>query len=296
MSDLSQFVSSIPPVTRCITLTSLIMAGLNALQIVPISSFCPIWELVWRRWEIYRLLTGFLIPNPQAMQGMMEIYMLYSFSRGVEEAKFRKNLPDYLFYYIIVLPIILTGSLVILPPMYSLNSALLSCLTFTWSISNYSQEVNFYFMPIKASLLPAVSLGFRLLVDGGSSFVLALIGSFAAYVYNCIETNSLGPLVQFITGDEPQASTRLGTINSASHLWYYSTGHIAAPAWLRNAVSNIMGVDYGSVAYNRGFTVYPAKPVYNTTEKTGTSGTTGSNWRATNVFKGEGRRLGSAEK
>ena len=295
MSELGIFVSSIPPVTRTITLTSLVMGGLNSLQLIPITAFTCHFPLVWQKLEVHRLLTGFLIPNPQAMQGMMEIYMMYSFSKGLEESKFKKNLPDYIYYFAIVLPIILVGSYVAMPPLYSLSPALLSALTFTWSILNYNQQVNFYFMPIKASLLPAVSLGFRLLVDGQESFILALLGFAAAYVYNCIETRSLGPLMSIITGKEPEVNpnnNRLGTVNTMAHAWFYSTGYLGAPHWLRRVLSRFTGVDYDSPAYNRrGFTAFAAKK--------STSAGTGSSASARpggNVFfRGEGRRLGSGK-
>lgn len=275
-------------------MTSVVMAGLNALQVVSISEFSPFYPLVWQKWEFHRLLTGFLVPNPQPMQGMMEIYMMYSFSRGLEETKFRRNLPDYLFYQMIILPIIIITSYVALPPLYSLHPALLSAFTYTWSLSNYNQQVNFYFMPIKASLLPAVSLGFRLIVDGTPSFLLGLVGTFAAYIYNCLETKSLGPLVQVITGKEPQrdgSTNRLGTVNSLTNTWFYSMGILRAPEWLTAIVTRITGVDYNSAVYNRmGFTVFPAK----TKEGRPTGASTGFSQRKP-PFKGEGRRLGSLD-
>lgn len=280
MSELGQFVTSIPPVTRTITLTSLVMGGLNSLRIIDVSGFICYFPLVFNKFEIYRLLTGFLIPNPQAMQGMMEIYMVYNFSKGIEEVKFKKNLPDYIYYFMIVLPIILGFSWLTMPPLYSLSPALLSALTFTWSVLNYYQQVNFYFMPIKASLLPAVSLGFRLLVDGYDSFCLALIGFGAAYVYNCLETRSFGPLVSLLTNKEPNGygnnTKRLGTI-STGNIWFYSTGFLEAPEWLRNIISKITGIDYENAVYRRrGFVA--KKKVEQKSE-----------------FRGEGRRLGSSK-
>ncbi|KAG0686747.1 hypothetical protein C6P40_003450 [Pichia californica] len=276
------------------------MGGLNSLQLIPSTAFTCYFPYVWQKFELHRLLTGFLIPNPQAMQGMMEIYMVYSFSKGLEESKFKKNLPDYIYYFIIVLPLILIGAYTFMPPLYSLSPALLSALTFTWSILNYSQQVNFYFMPIKASLLPAVSLGFRLLVDGQESFRLALLGMAASYIYNCIETRSFGPLKSIITGKEPEINpnnNRLGTINSMNHQWFYSTGYLGAPLWLKNLVSRFTGVDYDSPAYNRrGFTSFASTKKDQsggTGNRTGGSSTGRSGGNV--VFRGEGQRLGSAK-
>lgn len=187
------------------------MAGLNSFGVVPYSSFSFFFPEVIRNLELYRLVTGFLVPNPQPMQGLMEVYMLYTFSNGVETKKFSRNLPDYFFYLTITFPVMLFGAYFFLPPVISLSPALMSALTYTWAIANYDQKVNFYFVPLKASLLPIVSLGFRLLVDGQISFLLALIGMSAAYLYNCTETHSFGPLASFFWPSKEITQTDLET-------------------------------------------------------------------------------------
>lgn len=288
MSDLGQFFKSVPPVTRTITLTSLVISGLNSLTVIPIGEFTCEFPLIIHRFELHRLLTGFLIPNPQAMQGMMEIYMLYTFLKGIEEGKFKRNMPDLMYYLLIILPIMLIGGFLTVPTTHSLHAALLSAVTFTWSIHNYSQQVNFYFMPIQASLLPGVSLGFRLIVDGRESFLLAVTGCAAAYAYNCIETSSLGPLQSVITGHEPVAdpnNNRLGTVNSMTKPWFYSAGMLVAPGWLKSVVSRLTGVDYESPAYRRGY-VGTGPRRFSTEKAEGVK---------VGTFTGAGRRLGSVK-
>ncbi|GMG40477.1 unnamed protein product [Ambrosiozyma monospora] len=271
-------------------ITSVVMGGLNALGLVSYSEFTCSFELAWENFEVYRLLTGFLVPPPQAMQGLMEIYMLYSFSKGLEEGKFKKNLPDYLFYLLIIVPVMLIGAGLFLSHVGSLNAALLTALTFTWSIDNYANDVNFYFLPIKASLLPAVSLGFRLLVDGKYIFFLALTGSVAAYIYNCLETSSFGPLMSFFQGaiNQNDNTHRLGTVNSLQNVWYYSTGHLSAPVWLKSVVSKYTGIDYNSAAFNRHSFAAVIPPKY----RRGSSNETSKGSTSGSAFRGEGRRLG----
>lgn len=160
-------------------------------------------------------------------------------------------------------------------------------------------------MPIKASLLPAVSLGFRLLVDGNESFKLALLGMAASYIYNCIETNSFGPLTSIITGKEPEVNpnnNRLGTINTMNHQWFYSTGYLGAPNWLKNLFSRFTGIDYDSPTYNRrGFAVFASskKNNGNNNSSSGSSSSSSSSSNSTSggrpTFRGEGRRLGSSK-
>lgn len=268
MSELGQFVASVPPVTRFLTLASLVVGGLHALGIAPVSEFTLDYPLPLM--ELHRLLTAFVVGNPQPMQGLMEVYMVYTFSRGLEEVKFRRSVADYFWYLILVFAFVLISGMCVImtvpgPVPASLSPALMGALTCTWSVEHHNQEVNFYFLPIKASLLPAVSLGFRLLVDGTPTFILALVGVGAAYVYNCLETRSWGPLYSFIVGKEPERPARVG-----GNGWFYASGKLEAPVWLKRLFKEK--------------NVPPAA----------TTSFTSAGLKST--FKGEGRRLGSSVK
>ncbi|KAG7880028.1 hypothetical protein KL937_002912 [Ogataea polymorpha] len=226
------------------------------------------------------------------MQGLTEIYMVYSFSRGLEEGKFSRILPDYIYYHLIILPIIVLTTFFTAPPLISSTPSLLSALTYTWCVANYDQTVNFYFMQIKASLLPAVFLGFRLLVDGRASFFQALTGMCAAYIYNCIETASLGPLMSVITGQQMlEPPHRVGTTATTTthNVWYYSQGYLPAPVWLRTTISRLTGIDYNSRIFQRPYgMMFQAKQP----AKSAATQTSFLRRMSNNAFQGRGQRLG----
>lgn len=242
--------------------------GLNSLGIVPISSFICDFRLAFQNIEPYRLVTGFLVPNPQPMQGLLETYMLYTFSKGLESGKFSGNTSDYLYYLLIISPIMLLSAYFILPPVYSLFPALLSALTFSWAINNYDQNINFYFIPMKASLLPITTLAFRFLVEGKLSFTISIIGTAAAYIYNCMETHSFGPLSSLFLTNTGNNFTR----------WPYATGHLSAPGWLRTIVSKLRGAVGPSG-------VHTIAPTSSNKKKA----------KRNSAFQGEGHRLGTKE-
>lgn len=221
------------------------------------------------------------------MQGLMEIYMLYSYSRGLEEGKFLLNLPDYVYYYLIVLPLILLSAL--FTDAVALNSVLLSALTYTWSIANKNSQVSFYFLPIKASLLPAVSIGFRLLIDGKMAALQAIGGMLAAYIYNCLETRSLGPLSRLILQRQPNSSSgRVGTVHTLSSVESANQddGYLPSPEWLRKLCSKLTGKNY--------MTHYPSVHAMNKSSDRRSEATTSSYSRyGDSSFKGKGQRLGT---
>ncbi|CDK24166.1 unnamed protein product [Kuraishia capsulata CBS 1993] len=229
------------------------------------------------------------------MQGMMEIYMLYSFSRGLEENKFKYRLPDYIYYFMIVIPIILLATSWM--KVYSLSGALLSSITLTWSLANYNSLVNFYFMSMKASLLPAVSIGFRLILDGKKSALVHVAGMFAGYIYNCLETKSFGPLAGMLLSmqgaDTNVHPNRVGTLSSVNSQWFYATGDLPAPMWLKSLVTRLIGVNY-TQAPRHGYHVINSGTVPATSPASAASSSGFlKNPFEKPAFKGKGQRLGS---
>lgn len=238
MSDLTQFINSIPKITRIITISTLTTKFLTSLNIISLFTLICEWNSILRfKSQLWRLFTGFLITNPQPMQGLMDIYMLYSYSRGIETDKFFNNIADYTYYFIIILPII--WILNFFNNSWFLNQSLIGALTYTWSRSNKDQKVNIYFLPIKASLLPIVTLGFRMLLDGFQSFLSVFIGMISAYIYSCFESKSLGPLYYYFFPNQivnNKNKNKVGTINSRE---FFNEGYLGAPNWLKK----LLGTD-----------------------------------------------------
>lgn len=225
--------------------------------------------------------------NPQPMQGLMDTYMLYSYSRGIEELKFYNNSVDYLFYLFIIVPIIVLSS--VMMPVPLLQPALLGSLTYTWSRANKDHQVSIYFISIKASLLPVVTLGFRLLLEGTSSFLAVLAGMSAAYVYACIESWTLGPLYTYFCetfGIRVQNENRLGTLSSKEK------ETMRAPLWFKKFVGTFIG---GSrVIDQRKNKIHTLTNGSTSSTSSGNSSSTSSGSIFGNSrFQGRGYRLGS---
>lgn len=237
------------------------------------------------------------------MQGLMDTYMLYSYSRGIEELKFFNNHIDYLFYLFIIIPIILLSSVFFLPiPL--LQPALLGALTYTWSRSNKDHQVNIYFISIKASLLPIVTLGFRLLLEGTSSFLAVFSGMTAAYIYACIESWSLGPLYNYFcetfgirinNRNSTRNINRVGTLNEIKE------NNLKAPLWFKKFIELFLGNGsrFGSTTNKNKIHTLSTNSGTTSSGSTSSSSSSSSNAISSgsifgnNKFKGKGYRLGS---
>ncbi|CCH45803.1 DER1-like family member protein 1 [Wickerhamomyces ciferrii] len=218
------------------------------------------------------------------MQGLMDTYMLYSYSRGIEEFKFFNNFIDYLFYFFIIIPLIIISSILLPTPL--LQQALLGSLTYTWSRANKDHQVSIYFISIKASLLPVVTLGFRLLLEGNIAFLAVLTGMASAYVYACIESWTLGPLYTYFCetfGIRIQNVNRVGTLNQIEETT------MKAPQWFKTIVEKFINVNNPKqLNKNKIHTL-------NSTNDNSTSGSisSGSIFGNGQKFQGKGYRLGS---
>lgn len=225
------------------------------------------------------------------MQGLMDIYMLYSYSRGIEENKFYNDVADYAFYLAIVMPLIVVSS-VFTNSIFLLQS-LLGALTYTWSRANRNQKVSIYFLPIQASHLPVVTLGFKLLLDGPPAFFCVLAGMSAAYLYACIESRSLGPLYSYICDTlginviRHSNSNRVGTIHTINEV---ADGYLVAPNWFKNIVNFFVPADkkvtYDGKEKRTNVQTLNDKPGAKTSGFS-FAGVTSSS------FKGKGQKLGS---
>ncbi|AOA65729.1 ER-associated protein degradation protein [Komagataella phaffii] len=302
MSELTQFIRDIPPITRALVLSTLTLAGLDSLGIVNAISFVFYWQNIYEKWEFYRLITGFLVMSPERMQGLFETYLMYTYSRDIESGKFQFNLPDYIYYHLIVVSLIWFFS--IFSDGVFLSLPLLSALTYTWSINNYNSQVSFYFMSIKASLLPAVFLGFRLLLEGRYFALQCAVGMFAAYIYNCIETKTFGPLIGLFSKHDKDVSNatanirRVGTLkNTQASTWIYGDyGYLQAPNWLTNLCIRLTGINYKSSLYQNQRRKNQATAIRNATMRPGTTAGSSSSFiksTITEAFRGRGQRLGN---
>lgn len=254
------------------------------------------WPYVIQKWQIWRLFTGFVVVNSQPMQGLMEIYMLYSYSRGIEENKFYNNFADYLFYLAITMPLIVFSSIPF--SRFSLLQAFLGLLTYTWSRANKHQKVNIYFLPIKANLLPVVTLGFKLLLEGPTVFCNVMTGMAIAYFYACIETRSLGPLYSYIVDTlginviTHSNSNRVGTINTINEV---QDGYLPAPVWFTKLIQKTIGNTSTGASIKRGnMTTLRGVDVVEPRNRSTASSSGFSFGGSSGVFKGKGQRLGSS--
>lgn len=175
-------------------------------------------------------------------------------------------------------------------PVPLLQQALLGSLTYTWSRANKDHQVSIYFISIKASLLPVVTLGFRLLLEGTTSFLAVLAGMSAAYVYACIESWTLGPLYTYFCetfGIRVQNENRLGTLDNSAR----EKETMRAPMWFKKFIGMFVG--NSRVIDQRKNKIHTLTNGSSSSATTSSSSTSSGSIFGNSKFQGRGYRLGS---
>lgn len=217
-----QVWKGIPIVTRCLISAIVIITTLNRLELVPTGRLLYQFNEVVRHFQIWRIFTSCIILPMQAMPAMLEMYNFYSRSSQLES---RRDPYDYAFYLCFCI-ITICGTVTALFGQYHpliLTGGFASSLTYTWSVDNANVKVMFYgLFPIWGKYFPLIQL-FTAFVFGEDNFTVHLVGFLTAYLYLCLDTRSLGPI--------------LGWLFSGENPYYGITpnGYFGAPQWLKTS-------------------------------------------------------------
>ncbi|GMG37650.1 unnamed protein product [Ambrosiozyma monospora] len=229
MLDFASTISQIPPVTKTILSLALLFKVLEALKLVSLFQFtCGRFEEMYYNWQYYRIFTCFLIFAP-GITGIIDAYNVYHYSISLEKGKFQKHPENYILYFVIVLPLIIFAFWGMGFPyhLFSMGSCLGSCVMLTWVIQHPHDQVNFNFITIPAMYLPAARIAFAVLFGGKLAFFADIISMGTAYIYNCLETKSFGPLMLLFVAN-----------GSRTFSFYSRSSGIAVPSIFTRFFSN----------------------------------------------------------
>ena len=211
----SDLYYSIPPVTRFLIISISITTFVYALQLVNIGYLIFHFGETFYHFQLWRIITSFLILPPQAMAFLMEIYNLFQRSKELETNHFPASTSsgrdsgnpsvNYVFYLCFCVTVTIVMTTLLYGGSYPLilTPAMTAALTVTWAIDNANQKVMFYgILPVLGKFFPLVQLGTSFVFGGGDLYVV-ISGMFAAYLYACLDTRTLGPVYGYVTGKDP---------------------------------------------------------------------------------------------
>ncbi|KAF5830261.1 Derlin [Dunaliella salina] len=182
--SLEMYYKQLPIVTRSyVTLAFLTTAGC-ALEIITPYNVYFNTKLIFKKGEVWRLLTNFFFFGNLGLDFVFHMFFLLKYCKSLEEGSFRGRSADFLW-------MLLFGGimLVAFAPFVNiqfLGSSLTFMMVYVWGRRH--QYVNLSFLGIftfTAPYLPWVLLGFSLML--GSSPVVDLLGMAAGHAYYFLE-------------------------------------------------------------------------------------------------------------
>nr|XP_045220323.1 derlin-3 isoform X2 [Macaca fascicularis] len=161
----------VPAVTRaytaaCVLTTAAVLELLSPFQLY----FNP--HLVFRKFQVWRLVTNFLFFGPLGFSFFFNILFVFRYCRMLEEGSFRGRTADFVFMFLF--GGVLMTLLGFLGSLFFLGQALMAMLVYVWSRRSPRVRVNFFgLFTFQAPFLPWALMGFSLLL--GNSILVDLL-------------------------------------------------------------------------------------------------------------------------
>lgn len=179
-----EWYTQLPPITRSyVTLSVLTTAGCAMEIITPFNVYYNT-QLIFRKYELWRLVTNFLYFGSLGLDFVFHMFFLLKYSKALEEDSFRGRSADFLW-------MLMVGASVpmLIAPFANvqfLGASLTYMMVYVWSRRHPYVQLSFLgVITFTAPYLPWVLLGFTVML--GSSPVVDLLGMVAGHIYYFLE-------------------------------------------------------------------------------------------------------------
>ncbi|XP_050762633.1 derlin-2-like isoform X3 [Gymnogyps californianus] len=167
-----------PAVTRAYTTACVLTTAAVQLEFITPFQLYFNPDLIFRKFQIWRLITNFLFFGPLGFSFFFNMIFLYRYCRMLEEGSFRGRTADFVFMFLF------GGFLMTLfglfASLFFLGQAFTIMLVYVWSRRNPYIRMNFFgLLNFQAPFLPWVLMGFSLLL--GNSIIIDLLGAEAGH-------------------------------------------------------------------------------------------------------------------
>jgi len=173
MVFVESMLSEVPPVTRVLCGSSVIIHLLAYINFVTQYDVFFSFQLIFSKFQFWRLYTNLFYFGDEGLFTFFQLMMLYRCSKRLEEHTFRNKTADYI--YFLIIGVILMTCYGAVAGFTTHSRAFLTMLLYLWS--RYNQNVVllvFGFVPMKAPYITWFFVLFDILV--GKSIAADLLG------------------------------------------------------------------------------------------------------------------------
>lgn len=201
---LDQLLGQIPPVSKAYLMAATILMVCCSLEVVSPLSLYLNWSLVFREWQVWRLITCFLFVGSVGMRSIWILYIMILYCSNLEEVAFRSRSAEFLWMLIISAAMLLTASLFVGTGFF-FSSALINVMAYIWARRNPHTRVTILLYSFRAPYMPWVHCAISLMI--GWPVTDYLLGIAVGHVYYFFE--DVYPLMPTSKGFRIFATPRL---------------------------------------------------------------------------------------
>ncbi|KAM9097340.1 derlin-3 isoform X3 [Sarcophilus harrisii] len=174
----------VPAVTRAYTAACVLTTAAVQLELITPFQLYFNPDLIFRKFQVWRLVTNFLFFGPLGFSFFFNLLFLYRYCRMLEEGSFRGRTADFVFMFLF--GGVLMTLFGLLASLFFLGQAFTIMLVYVWSRRNPSLRMNFFgLLNFQAPFLPWVLMAFSLLL--GNSILVDLLGIAVGHIYYFLE-------------------------------------------------------------------------------------------------------------
>ncbi|XP_036614221.1 derlin-3 [Trichosurus vulpecula] len=174
----------VPAVTRAYTAACVLTTAAVQLELITPFQLYFNPDLIFRKFQVWRLITSFLFFGPLGFSFFFNMLFLYRYCRMLEEGSFRGRTADFVFMFLF--GGVLMTLFGLLASLFFLGQAFTIMLVYVWSRRNPYLRMNFFgLLNFQAPFLPWVLMAFSLLL--GNSVLVDLLGIAVGHIYYFLE-------------------------------------------------------------------------------------------------------------
>ncbi|CAL5201145.1 unnamed protein product [Lathyrus oleraceus] len=182
MSTPAEYYRSLPPVSKTYGVACLMTTAAYYLNLYDARSIALFYGLVFKRFQIWRIITNFFFLGPFSFPFAVRLIMIAKYGVSLERGPFDKRTADYVWMLIFGALSLLVMSVV--PYLWSpfMGVSLVFMIVYVWSREFPNARINIYgLVSLKGFYLPWAMLGLDLIF--GNPLKPDILGMLAGHLY-----------------------------------------------------------------------------------------------------------------
>lgn len=182
MSSPAEYYKALPPISKAYGTLCLVTTTVYQLGLIHPQQIALIHELVFFRFQVWRLFTNFFFLGGFSINFGIRVLMIARYGVQLENGPFQRRTADFLWMMIFGALSLLALSLIPLYESYFMGVSLVFMLLYLWSREFPTANINIYgLVTLKAFYLPWAMLGLDVIF--GSPIMPDLLGIIAGHLY-----------------------------------------------------------------------------------------------------------------